>query len=449
MEDKNQNDLLKPPVKRSMEVLDKHFFKKSVLLSAAIVPLSLIASFRKICSADVLKNNISIVPMDSLFKKVLLKPRISPYDLSKLTKRSSEFIKEHKISIIPYVLELNYDFWNSDDILSAILPENLLESIPCSFAQVGHIAHMNIREEYLPYKKIIGEVILSKNKGIRTVVNKVDIIDTTFRNFKMEVLAGENDFFVEHSESNCRFKFDFSKVYWNSRLNDERHRLIQLFQKGDAICDVFAGVGPFSIPAGKKRVIVFSNDLNPDSYKSMKENISLNKVDLFVKAYCKDGRQFIRDSVHELIEFSKQKTINVPNGKKTKSQESFPKFENILIPQVFKHFIMNLPETSIDFLDAFKGIYSGYKHLFLSTKNSLPTIHVYCFSKLSPPDDLIPVRCYCLHKKILIFQRLSTSLGINLLKNNVNIHYVRKVSPNKSMYCCSFKFPEEIAFKSI
>ncbi|KAG5519958.1 hypothetical protein PMAC_000235 [Pneumocystis sp. 'macacae'] len=415
MKDKNQNDLLRPPVKRSMDVLDKNFFKKSILLSAAIVPLSLIASFRKICSADILKNNVSIIPMDSLFKKILLKPKISPYDISRLTKKSLEFIEKHKISIIPYVLELNYDFWNSNDILSSILPENLLSDIPCSFTQVGHIAHMNICEDYLPYKKIIGEVILSKNKGIRTVVNKVDIIDTAFRNFKMEVLAGENDFFVEHNESDCHFKFDFSKVYWNSRLSNEHYRLVQLFQKGDAICDVFAGVGPFSIPAGKKGVIVFSNDLNPDTY-------------------CKDGRQFIRDSVHELIEFSKQKTINFSNGKNSKSQK-FPKFENILIPQVFKHFIMNLPERSIDFLDAFKGIYSGYKHLFLSTENSLPIIHVYCFSKLYPPNDLIP--------------RLSASLGIQLLRNNVNIHYIRKVSPKKSMYCCSFKFPEEVAFKSI
>ncbi|KAG4303759.1 hypothetical protein PORY_002842 [Pneumocystis oryctolagi] len=429
---KNLDDLLKPPVKQSMCILDKQFFKKVILLSAAVVPLRLIASFRKTCSADIFKNSVSVISTDSSFKKILLKPEISAQNLSKLTKKSFDFIQKHDISIVPYVLELDYDFWSSDEILNAILPENLLKEIPCGFTQVGHIAHMNIREEYLPYKKIIGEVILSKNKGIRTVVNKVNTIDTTFRNFKMEILAGENNLFVEHNESDCRFKFDFSKVYWNSRLSDEHRRLVQMFRKGDAVCDVFAGVGPFSIPAGKKGVIVFSNDLNPDSYKSMKENISLNKVDLFVKAYCKDGRQFIRDSVHELIEFSKQKTIEVPIKKKSKSQED-SKIEKILIPQVFQHFIMNLPTTSIDFLDAFKGIYSDYKHLFLSSKNSLPIIHIYCFSTLSPPSDLI--------------LRLSSSLGTELAKNNVDIHYVRKVSPNKSMYCCSFRFPEEVAFK--
>ncbi len=42
--------------------------------------------------------------------------------------------------------------------------------------------------------------------------------------------------------------------------------------------DVMAGVGPFSIPAVKKGAFVYCNDLNPESYKWLLENIKLNKV---------------------------------------------------------------------------------------------------------------------------------------------------------------------------
>lgn len=50
------------------------------------------------------------------------------------------------------------------------------------------------------------------------------------------------------------------------------------FARGEGVCDVFAGVGPFAVPAGRRRCFVLANDLNPDSYGSMTGNITTNKV---------------------------------------------------------------------------------------------------------------------------------------------------------------------------
>lgn len=64
-----------------------------------------------------------------------------------------------------------------DEILQAVLPEELLEGSPTGFAITGHLglltnyaspiitltcipAHMNLNAEYLPYKHIIGQVVL-------------------------------------------------------------------------------------------------------------------------------------------------------------------------------------------------------------------------------------------------------------------------------------------------
>ena len=67
-------------------------------------------------------------------------------------------------------------------------------------------------------------------------------------------------------------------MYWNPRLGTEHERLVKKFMPGEAICDIMAGVGPFAIPAGKKRVFVWANDLNPDSYSSLINAVARNKV---------------------------------------------------------------------------------------------------------------------------------------------------------------------------
>jgi tRNA (guanine37-N1)-methyltransferase len=139
---------------------------------------------------------------------------------------------------------------------------------------------MNLRPPLLPWKYLIGAVVLSKShSGITTVVNKLDTIDSVYRTFEMEVLAGEDNFLVTHTHLDCIFTFDFSKVYWNTRLGTEHRRLVEGFDVTEGgVCDVFAGVGPFAVPTGRKRVFVLANDLNPASYDSLVGNIHSNKV---------------------------------------------------------------------------------------------------------------------------------------------------------------------------
>ncbi len=143
-----------------------------------------------------------------------------------------------------------------------------------------YLAHLNLRDHSLPYKSLIATVLLDKNPNIKTVINKVDEVGSgnEYRTFNYEVLAGEPKLNVEVKEQDCFFRFDYSKVYWNSKLDTEHRRLVQLFNEGDAVCDVMAGVGPFAVPAGKKGVFVWANDLNPDSYASLKDAITRNKV---------------------------------------------------------------------------------------------------------------------------------------------------------------------------
>jgi tRNA (guanine37-N1)-methyltransferase len=131
----------------------------------------------------------------------------------------------------------------------------------------------------LPYKQVVAQVILDKNTHIRTVINKNDTIgESEYRTFGYDVLAGPDDMNVETNHLNCVFAFDYSKVYWNSKLDSEHERIVALFKQGEVVCDVMAGIGPFAVPAGKKSVFVWANDKNPESYKYLQAAIKRNKV---------------------------------------------------------------------------------------------------------------------------------------------------------------------------
>jgi tRNA (guanine37-N1)-methyltransferase len=171
---------------------------------------------------------------------------------------------------------------------------------------------VNLNDEYLPYKHIIGQVILDVSAFLVKYVLVVNSHDrktnvcgrlstnsirsthnsgfsrwsswqgsqTTSSNTSVlyPFLCVFIDNHTKQSESDCRFTFDFSRVYWNSRLHTEHARLVDIFQPQDLIADVFAGVGPFALPAAKKGCAVLANDLNPESYKYLTLNIKDNKV---------------------------------------------------------------------------------------------------------------------------------------------------------------------------
>lgn len=462
--------LFLPPVNRTMRVLDRSFFVKEVpLVALKLEDPSVIGILGKSYKPFLLQQlgvghvvhlgdrpegflvNAKHGPKDP--KGVLLSEEYNDADEAreKLSQGAfKELMAKTKIEFVPYKLKLTYDFWKGDEILAAVLPEEMLGQIPGGFAMVGHVAHLNIRDHYLPYKHIIGQVVLDKNARIRTVVNKLDTIHTLYRTFDMEVLAGEEDFMVEQSESNCRFRFDFSKVYWNSRLHTEHERIITKFQKGQAVCDPFAGVGPFSIPAGKKQVLCFASDLNPESHKSLVENIALNKVGQFVKPYCADARTFIRDAVEELVEFQAQTpeiTFATKNNVSRSSSKYLAQRETIAVPKHFSHYVMNLPDTATSFLDSFIGIYSDSSlrtRMFGSASPQavqLPMIHVHCFYKYEPN---VPEPAEQEIREALR-QRVSGIIKHELDMEGFEMHNVRKVAPTKNMYCLSFELPLAVA----
>lgn len=286
--------ILRPPVLRPSTVLNKAAFNKTINLAAASVrDVKHIGKIRQ-----ALTKNSDILPLERLSvivpapdtslaaqgrKALLLKPSITPAEPDTWGPVLTELVSQQEVGLVPYELRLDYEYWTYRDVLSALLPPELHDDIPSGFNTAGHVAHLNLRGQHLPYKQLIGQVLVEKNQHIRTVINKTDNVGTEseFRTFGYEVLAGPDDLNVEVNENGCVFKFDYSKVYWNSKLEKEHTRLVRMFKPGEVVCDVMGGIGPFAVPAGKRGVFVWANDYNPESYKYLQDAISRNKVGVY------------------------------------------------------------------------------------------------------------------------------------------------------------------------
>ena len=260
---------------------------------------------------------------------------------------------------------------------------------------------------------------MQKNPKLRTIVNKLDNIHAQFRYFDMEVIAGEADFITTCSESDCIFTFDFSKVYWNSRLQREHDRLVDLLAPGSVVVDAMAGVGPFAVPAAKKGCFVLGNDLNPESVKWMRKNRLSNKVEGTLRVTELDGGEFIRQSSRMVwdepfppwvspAELRKRATaarkerearkklqeMSIQDGAAAASSTSTPpaplpaqeqEAQAPLEPQLPQHYIMNLPDSALEFLGSFQGVLSDVasepQFETILSKTGLPIVHVYCFTR--------------------------------------------------------------------
>ncbi|GMH04624.1 hypothetical protein Nepgr_006464 [Nepenthes gracilis] len=444
-------------------------------------------------------------PTSDKNRYMILSEKVQNQDLSDIpAQKLTELTELCEIEVVSYSLTLGYSYWGVDHILKQILPPGV--EVPSSFETIvkystleSHIAHLNITEELLPYKDVIAKVIYDKNyPRIRTVLNKVGTITNEFRVPKFEIIAGENNMVTEVKQYGARFKLDYGLVYWNSRLEHEHKRLVSLFQGGETICDMFAGIGPFAIPAAQKGCMVYANDLNPDSIRFLKINSAINMVEGHVCAYNMDARKFISEMMTVPLqgnnpesgeaEKSSEECCPTTNGEtqsKTPAVEDNEKEEldnglNKVDCQDDLNAKREMTTAAVkrpaECSDAENGSAENLGVASVRKCRTNKRMRGFQSHKMKPWEHVdhiimnLPaaalqfldafrgiiqkkywkgsmplVHCYCFMRsnetEELIILEAESALGARI--QDPILHKVRDVAPNKAMFCLSFRLPEE------
>jgi len=150
-----------------MKVLDRDVFTASLSVTALKVPVQSVGVVRQRYKQWLLKvpklqpiTELCDSDADRQTHRLLL---FSP-DYVKLNDAFGEgdrtFLSKNGVDLADirqYAIKLRYENFSYDDVLDAILPRDTAIG---GFSVIGHIAHLNLKDNLLEYKNIIGSLLL-------------------------------------------------------------------------------------------------------------------------------------------------------------------------------------------------------------------------------------------------------------------------------------------------
>jgi tRNA (guanine37-N1)-methyltransferase len=174
-----------------------------------------------------------------------------------------------------------------DERVTQTLPADLLGFEP-SYERLGDIAIVD--EDDAGRARALADALVESGLPVDTVVNRASPIEGELRIREWELLAGEDTETV-HREYGSAFEVDVAEVFFSPRLATERHRVVEQVSDGECVFDMFAGVGPFVVPAAARGADCVGVDLNGAAVASLRRNAERNDVADRVTAIHGDVRE--------------------------------------------------------------------------------------------------------------------------------------------------------------
>ncbi|MGP8124337.1 MAG: class I SAM-dependent methyltransferase [Nitrososphaerales archaeon] len=160
---------------------------------------------------------------------------------------------------------------------------------------VGDIAIVRLPELSAAEKRRLARALTKEIRNVKCVYEQEGGIEGEYRLRSLKHLAGEKRTLTLHRENGCVFRVDVARCYFSPRLSTERLRLAGLVAPRERVLNMFAGVGPFSIPIAKNTgARVTSCEINEYACDLHEENDRLNKVQDIVRVIRGDAAEMPR-----------------------------------------------------------------------------------------------------------------------------------------------------------
>ena len=170
---------------------------------------------------------------------------------------------------------------------------------PRSWAVIGDAVVVRIPGG-CPRPAEVGEALLDL-QGCRTALAR-NGVSGPLREPDVEVIAGDADTEVVHTEHGTRYALDLSAIMFSPGNQAERVRMGDAVEPGTRTLDMFAGIGYFSLPMARAGAVVTAVERNPEAFRYLVENVPLNGVEERVspiRGDCREVAEWLADSGRE------------------------------------------------------------------------------------------------------------------------------------------------------
>ena len=161
----------------------------------------------------------------------------------------------------------------------------------------------------------IADAVGESHVPAKTIVNRASPIQGELRIREWDVLVSDTEADLKptetvHKEYGHEFLVDISEMYFSPRLATERNRVSEQISAGEHVFDMFAGAGPFAIPAAARGATVVAVDLNDTAIEYLTTNAERNGVADRITAHCGD----VRDVSREYGDWADRIVMNLPHS---------------------------------------------------------------------------------------------------------------------------------------
>lgn len=174
-----------------------------------------------------------------------------------------------------------------------------------TYEWIGDIVVLNVEKGR---QEEVVEAFKSSVHNPKSIVNKTSPISGVTRVADYNLLYGDNTKTVSR-EYGYEYKLDISCTYFTPRLAEERQRVVSKVQKDSNTFDMFAGVGPYSIPCADLGGKVVATDINSSSIEFLNKNSHINNVQDSIRSYARDVRK-VKD---EFLDWADIVIMNLPH----------------------------------------------------------------------------------------------------------------------------------------